>query len=43
VLFDLGYVSTREPFYKLVNQGLILGEDGKDVQARGNVVTLTTW
>ncbi len=25
VLFDLGHVSTREPFYKLVNQGLILG------------------
>jgi leucyl-tRNA synthetase len=26
VLFDLGYVSTPEPFFKLVNQGLILGE-----------------
>ena len=26
VLFDLGYVSTHEPFHKLVNQGLILGE-----------------
>jgi len=26
VLFDLGHVSTPEPFYKLVNQGLILGE-----------------
>lgn len=26
VLYDLGYVSTPEPFYKLVNQGLILGE-----------------
>ncbi len=26
VLFDLGFVSTSEPFYKLVNQGLILGE-----------------
>jgi leucyl-tRNA synthetase len=26
VLFDLGYVTTAEPFYKLVNQGLILGE-----------------
>jgi len=26
VLFDLGYVSTAEPFYKLVNQGIILGE-----------------
>jgi leucyl-tRNA synthetase len=26
VLFDLGCVSTPEPFYRLVNQGLILGE-----------------
>ena len=26
LLYDLGYVSTREPFFKLVNQGLILGE-----------------
>ena len=38
-LFDLGYVSTAEPFYKLVNQGLILGEDGQKMsKARGNVV-----
>ncbi|MDB4459060.1 leucine--tRNA ligase [bacterium] len=26
VLFDLGHVTTTEPFHKLVNQGLILGE-----------------
>jgi leucyl-tRNA synthetase len=26
VLFDLGYVSTPEPFHRLVNQGIILGE-----------------
>lgn len=26
VLFDRGYVSTAEPFQKLVNQGMILGE-----------------
>ncbi|MGB0347975.1 MAG: class I tRNA ligase family protein, partial [Balneolaceae bacterium] len=26
VLFDLGIVSTKEPFNKLVNQGMILGE-----------------
>jgi leucyl-tRNA synthetase len=25
VLFDLGYVSTKEPFKKLVNQGMVLG------------------
>jgi leucyl-tRNA synthetase len=39
VLFDLGYVSTPEPFFKLVNQGIILGEDGqKMAKSRGNVV-----
>src|SRR5436305_14377051 len=26
VLFDLGHVSTAEPFQRLINQGLILGE-----------------
>ncbi|MFO7937601.1 MAG: leucine--tRNA ligase [Kiritimatiellia bacterium] len=30
VLFDLGYVSTKEPFRKLVNQGMILGLSYKD-------------
>jgi leucyl-tRNA synthetase len=39
VLFDLGFVSTAEPFYKLVNQGLILGEDGQKMsKTRGNVI-----
>ncbi len=39
VLYDLGYVSTPEPFFKLVNQGLILGEDGQKMsKSRGNVV-----
>jgi leucyl-tRNA synthetase len=39
VLFDLGHVSTAEPFHKLVNQGLILGEDGQKMsKSRGNVV-----
>jgi len=39
VLFDLGWVSTPEPFAKLVNQGLILGEDGEKMsKSRGNVV-----
>ena len=39
VFFDLGCVSTPEPFFKLVNQGLILGEDGQKMsKARGNVV-----
>jgi leucyl-tRNA synthetase len=39
VLFDLGYVSTKEPFTKLVNQGMILGEDGQKMsKSRGNVI-----
>ncbi len=38
-LFDLGVVSTSEPFFKLVNQGLILGEDGQKMsKSRGNVI-----
>jgi leucyl-tRNA synthetase len=39
VLFDLGHVSTPEPFFKLVNQGLILGEDSQKMsKSRGNVI-----
>ncbi len=39
VLFDLGHVSTKEPFTKLVNQGMILGEDGQKMsKSRGNVI-----
>ncbi|MCY4524051.1 MAG: leucine--tRNA ligase, partial [Halobacteriovoraceae bacterium] len=39
VFFDLGLVSTKEPFLKLVNQGLILGHDGEKMsKSRGNVV-----
>jgi leucyl-tRNA synthetase len=38
-LYDLGYVSTAEPFKKLINQGMILGEDGQKMsKSRGNVV-----
>jgi leucyl-tRNA synthetase len=48
VLFDLGLVSTREPFQRLVNQGMVLapsyrdGPDGpyvrpEDVELRGDV------
>ena len=38
-LYDLDYVSTTEPFAKLVNQGMILGEDGQKMsKSRGNVV-----
>jgi len=39
LLYDLGYVSTSEPFQKLINQGMILGEDGQKMsKSRGNVV-----
>jgi leucyl-tRNA synthetase len=38
-LYDLGYVTTKEPFKKLINQGMILGEDGQKMsKARGNVI-----
>ena len=39
VIFDLGYVSKPEPFQRLVNQGIILGEDNQKMsKSRGNIV-----
>ncbi len=39
VLFDLGVVNTDEPFLRLVNQGMILGEGGvKMSKSLGNVI-----
>lgn len=38
VLFDLGFVSTPEPFHKLINQGMILGISYKD--SRGALVPM---
>jgi leucyl-tRNA synthetase len=39
VLFDLGHVSTSEPFPRLRHQGIILGEDSRKMsKSRGNVV-----
>ena len=39
VLYDLDLVSTKEPFKKLYNQGMILGDDGtKMSKSRGNVI-----
>ena len=39
VLHDCGVVPTAEPFQRLVNQGMILGEDGEKMsKSRGNVV-----
>ncbi len=39
VLFDRGYLHCPEPFQRLVNQGMILGENNEKMsKARGNVV-----
>jgi leucyl-tRNA synthetase len=39
LLFDRGHVSHPEPFQRLVNQGMILGENGEKMsKSRGNVV-----
>jgi len=39
LLYDLDLVSTKEPFPKLRNQGMILGETGEKMsKSRGNVV-----
>lgn len=38
-LFDLGLVNSAEPFIKLRNQGIILGEDNQKMsKSRGNVI-----
>lgn len=40
-LYDIGVVSTKEPFHKLMNQGLMMGENGEKMsKSRGNVVTV---
>jgi len=39
VLFDRGYLSKPEPFQRLVNQGIVLGEDNQKMsKSRGNIV-----
>lgn len=39
ILYDLDHVSTPEPFYRLVNPGIVLGEDSQKMsKSRGNVV-----
>jgi leucyl-tRNA synthetase len=39
VLYDLGLVNSVEPFQRLVNQGMILGEDNQKMsKSRGNVI-----
>jgi leucyl-tRNA synthetase len=39
VMYDLGIVPTKEPFQKLYNQGMILGENNEKMsKSKGNVV-----
>src|SRR5699024_5484393 len=38
-LYDIGVVSTKEPFQKLYNQGMILGQNNEKMsKSKGNVV-----
>ena len=38
VLNDLGYINTREPFKKLLTQGMVLKDGAKMSKSKGNVV-----
>lgn len=39
VLYDIGVIPTKEPFMRVVNQGMILGNDGlKMSKSKGNVI-----
>ncbi|MHB9295108.1 leucyl-tRNA synthetase [Pillotina sp. SPG140] len=39
VLYDCGIVNSPEPFTRVINQGMILGEDGQKMsKSRGNVI-----
>ncbi len=39
-LYDQGLITTKEPYQKLVNQGLIMGEDGQKMsKSLGNVIS----
>ena len=38
-LYDIGVVPTKEPFFKLMNQGMILGSNGEKMsKSKGNVI-----
>ncbi len=41
-LYDIGVVPTKEPFQKLYNQGMILGENNEKMsKSKGTLSTLT--
>lgn len=38
-LFDIGVVNTKEPFQRIINQGMILGPDGEKMsKSKGNII-----
>jgi leucyl-tRNA synthetase len=38
-LYDIGIVTTKEPFQRVINQGMILGPDNEKMsKSRGNVI-----
>lgn len=40
-LYDIGIVPTKEPFYTLVNQGIILGPDNEKMsKSKGNIISV---
>lgn len=39
-LYDIKIVPTKEPFYRIINQGMILGENGEKMsKSKGNVIS----
>jgi len=39
-LYDIKIVPTREPFYKIINQGMIIGENGEKMsKSKGNIIS----
>lgn len=40
-LYDIGIVPTKEPFYKVINQGIILGSDNEKMsKSKGNIISV---
>ena len=40
-LYDIGVAPTKEPFYKVINQGIILGPDNEKMsKSKGNIISV---
>lgn len=40
-LYDIGIAPTKEPFYKVINQGIILGSDNEKMsKSKGNIISV---